>query len=134
VGDYSTLSSNYTLYVGGNGKIKASTKSGIDTTTIKNSAIFELSGSKEDALFIGQQSNSDMWMQAAYQGTTSHPSQNHTYNLLLQPLGGNVGIGTTSPAYKLDVNGTARISGAATINGLTTINNNLIVTGDVAVA
>ena len=38
------------------------------------------------------------------------------YNLLLQPLGGNLGIGTTSPAYKLDVNGTARISGAVTMS------------------
>jgi hypothetical protein len=50
---------------------------------------------------------------------------------------GNVTIGESdlaSTTSKLYVNGTARISGAATINGLTTINNNLIVTGDVAVA
>jgi hypothetical protein len=32
------------------------------------------------------------------------------YNLLLNPLGGNVGIGTTSPANKLDVNGTLSTS------------------------
>jgi len=36
-------------------------------------------------------------------------------NLALNPDGGNVGIGTTSPGYKLDINGTA---GIASTNGL----------------
>lgn len=50
----------------------------------------------------------------------------------------NVGIGTTSPAYKLDVAGTGRFTGAVTLNstlavsGQTTISNNLIVSGDTA--
>jgi hypothetical protein len=38
-------------------------------------------------------------------------------NLTLQSDGGNVGIGTTSPSYKLDVNGTLGVSGNATFNG-----------------
>ena len=73
-----------------------------------------------------------------------------TYPFYISPSS-NVGIGTTSPAYKLEVNGTARISGAVTMSstlsvagattingaltaGATTINGNLIVKGDVASA
>jgi hypothetical protein len=42
---------------------------------------------------------------------------------------GNLGIGTTSPAYKLDVNGTARISGAVTMSSSLTVDGNITANG-----
>jgi hypothetical protein len=37
-------------------------------------------------------------------------------SVIYQTTGGNVGIGTTSPAYKLDVNGTARVTGTIVLH------------------
>ena len=61
------------------------------------------SGNGGQALDIGAQGASpySMWLQV---GNASN-STGDTYPILLNPLGGNVGIGTTSPNNKLDVNG-----------------------------
>ena len=50
------------------------------------------------------------WIQASYDNTAG---DNGAEPILLNPLGGNVGIGTTSPGYKLDITGDARIASAA---------------------
>ena len=54
-------------------------------------------------LYGGVTSDGDGWFQSARNDSATY------YNLLLQANGGNVGIGTTSPSYKLDVNGATQI-------------------------
>ena len=54
------------------------------------------------------------WIQASYDNTAG---DNGAEPILLNPLGGNVGIGATTPAYKLDVSGTGRFTGDLTLSG-----------------
>jgi hypothetical protein len=59
-------------------------------------------------LGVGLLSNGNGWLQAQQETTSAT-----TYNLLLQPNGGSVGIGTPTPDtnYKLDVEGDVKVSG-----------------------
>lgn len=64
-------------------------------------------------LLSGVSSTGSAWLQAQRVDGSATP-----YALLLQPSGGNVGVGTTSPAYKMDVNGDVNISGQFRVNGV----------------
>lgn len=65
-----------------------------------------LSDAGKYGLIIGAKGNGDVFQQSQRVDGSAF-----VYNLLLQPSGGNVGIGTTTPSEKLDVSGNIRASG-----------------------
>jgi hypothetical protein len=60
-----------------------------------------------------------------YNGGTGYTTlqSSTSYGLLLNPNGGNVGIGKTSPNAKLDISGSVLISGSLTVSGSSTFTN-----------
>lgn len=82
---------------------------------------------------IGLATN-QMWIQA-----TDATNLATGYSLLLNPNGGNVGLGTTSPSQKLHVvggaliTGTTTIGGAASVTGALTVGTTATITGALTV-
>jgi hypothetical protein len=76
-----------------------------------NGGILSVKPANTLGLLMGVQSGGAAWLQSQrVDGSAT------AYNLLLQPSGGNVGIGTTDPgAYKLYVNGSAYVNGSLTM-------------------
>jgi hypothetical protein len=86
--------------------------------TQSNGLTLRLNDASDDnaILDIGGNSTSGYWLQA-----TNNANLAINYPLLLNPNGGNVGVGTTSPSHKLDVTGNtngALISASGTADNI----------------
>jgi hypothetical protein len=99
--------------VGGVGRIRTGGKAGsnsylkLESTDVSNSMELQFSNS----------TNANWQIQSVENGVAFRP-------LILNPFGGNVGIGTTSPAVALDTNGTIRSSaGVVQVNNATQFKN-----------
>ena len=114
--------------------------SGITTGDIRGIADIAFGYVNDDGVYMGciRGSSGYGWIQCTYGPAAAAGAKNLCFN----PVGGNVGIGTTSPAYKLDVNGSIGCSnlnanGTATVYGPLVINtryaeNVTITTADVS--
>jgi hypothetical protein len=83
-------------------------------STVPNNATTLLVGNTETngVLSLGQNNTGQSWIQGR-----SRLGDGSSFPILLNPLGGNILIGTTTDAgFKLDVNGTARVTGNASFN------------------
>jgi len=78
-----------------------------------------LGGASGNYLAFGQQTSSAQWIQSGY----SSAGAPVYYSILLNPLGGNIGIGNNAPVDRLSVNGTTYLGGNTTVTGNTTVVN-----------
>jgi len=96
----------YAVFANTNGQLNAT------AGDFKANAYALLGGAGGNYLAIGQQSNFAQWIQSGY----SNPSAVY-YNIIFNPLGGNVGIGNTAPTHKLRVDGDISTNGGIHANG-----------------
>ncbi len=94
---------------------------GSNDTIDETTANFKVQGGGGNGTMFGTIASSPYtsYIQSAYVVDTSLAQ----YNLALNPIGGNVGIGTTSPTAPLDVNGVIRSRGGTYIADLDTRTN-----------
>lgn len=98
------ISSTYNVGIGTSSplvKLHVTQPAGTTTPTLGTSSggLFVAGDSNQYGLYIGNDGNTgSSWIQAMRNNTAT------AYNILLNPVGGNVGIGTSSPSIYLTVN------------------------------
>ena len=98
---------------------------GIGTTTPKtildvysNNDIWHLMvGGGTSKLLVGGNASAGIVLQGGAASTANNTAVTTPYNIILQRDGGNVGIGTTAPGYKLDVSGVINAGGDQPLAG-----------------
>ena len=101
-----------------------------DFTVVGNNSAATTTGNAQDQIIRLIPSGSTAVFDIGATGSSTHgwlqmrSSSNYatTYNLALNPVGGNVGIGTTTPQQKLVVVGTANITSSVYLQGVTQTN------------
>jgi hypothetical protein len=80
-----------------------------------STALFRIGTAANEGVDFGKMGTSPYasWMQSGFNASTNDP-------LSLQPLGGNVGIGTTAPAYQLQLNSPIATTSYMVITNTTT--------------
>jgi hypothetical protein len=85
--------------------------------SIGNAIAFRVRGGDNASMDMGVNSAHGGWIQCS-----NFASGYNSFPLILNPNGGNVGINTTSPGFKLDVSGNSRISTSLTTGALYSTN------------
>jgi len=112
-----TTSPSYTLDVTGSVRVNGQ-------PIILSDGSVGISGNAKVSITSGSANLSGISIGVYSDGASFIESGNFTAytSMLIQPNGGNVGIGNTAPAHKLSVTGTANISGNTTVANLITGN------------
>lgn len=128
-----TLNPGFKLDVNGTARVVGKLNSvglsvgGLQAATASSStAVADMGGGDVHTYFGSYDGASSYatWLQAL------RPSDQLTFPMAINPNGGNVGIGTANPAYKLDVNGTARVSGSMLVNGQMNLSDVIVMAKD----
>jgi hypothetical protein len=114
------------------GNATVSSRVGVGTTSPGHPLTVQADGSSR-VLGFNNAAGTDKYNLSLGSGGLNLSESNVAAGRLFVQDGGNVGIGTTSPGQRLDVNGNANVNGNSSVSGNSTISGNGYVAGRVGI-